>query len=85
MYKPYENKTTKWAKTMVSNEPVEVFDRYEVKQLSTILLILVGKGAYGIVVAAKDKKATETDKQLVAIKKINKAFEHKIFTRRTLR
>ena len=39
----------------------------------------VGQGAYGIVVAAKEKE------ELVAIKKIDKAFEHKIFAKRTLR
>lgn len=34
--------------------------------------------------AAKDKKADD-ENNLVAIKKIEKAFEHKIFTKRTLR
>lgn len=48
-------------------------------------LLLVGQGAYGIVVAAKDKFATDKTKELVAIKKIDKAFEHKIFAKRTLR
>ena len=45
----------------------------------------VGQGAYGIVVAAKDKEAKTEGKDLVAIKKIDKAFEHKIFAKRTLR
>lgn len=45
----------------------------------------VGQGAYGIVVAAKDKEAPNQDNSMVAIKKIDKAFEHKIFTKRTLR
>lgn len=53
--------------------------------LVLILLSLVGQGAYGIVVAAKDKLATDKTKELVAIKKIDKAFEHKIFAKRTLR
>lgn len=35
--------------------------------------------------AAKDKKAVDEENNLVAIKKIEKAFEHKIFTKRTLR
>jgi serine/threonine protein kinase len=43
---------------------------------------LVGQGAYGIVVAAHDKMDNDN---LLAIKKIEKAFEHKIFTKRTLR
>lgn len=38
-----------------------------------------------MVVAAKDKKAKDPDNDLVAIKKIEKAFEHKVFTKRTLR
>lgn len=42
----------------------------------------VGQGAYGIVVAAHDKQEND---ELIAIKKIEKAFEHKIFTKRTLR
>lgn len=46
---------------------------------------VVGQGAYGVVVAAKDKEAANQEKNLVAIKKIDKAFEHKIFTKRTLR
>lgn len=49
-----------------------------------ICKFLVGKGSYGIVVAAKDKTAPAS-RSLVAIKKIQKAFEHKLFTKRTLR
>lgn len=39
----------------------------------------IGSGAYGVVVAAKDKEAEDEDNCLVAIKKIEKAFEHKVF------
>ena len=45
------------------------------------MLDAVGSGAYGIVASAKDKIKNE----YVAIKKIEKAFEHATFTRRTLR
>ena len=41
----------------------------------------VGSGAYGVVVSARDTKTGE----MVAIKKIEKAFEHPTFTKRTLR
>ena len=44
----------------------------------------VGSGAYGVVVAAKDNEE-ESENNLVAIKKIEKAFEHKVFPLRTLR
>ena len=40
----------------------------------------MGQGAYGVVVAAKDLEAEdEGDDNLVAIKKIERAFEHKVF------
>lgn len=45
---------------------------------------LVGKGSYGIVAAAKDNLAPAS-KRLIAIKKIEKAFQQKLFTKRTLR
>ena len=45
----------------------------------------VGSGAYGVVVAAKDTSIEDESAQLVAVKKIEKAFEHKVFTLRTLR
>lgn len=48
--------------------------RYEV-------LDVMGSGAYGVVVSARDTKSN----QLVAIKKIEKAFEHSTFAKRTLR
>lgn len=38
-----------------------------------------------MVVAAQDKQSKDPENNLIAIKKIEKAFEHKIFTKRTLR
>jgi serine/threonine protein kinase len=72
-YKPYRNerrmKTLKKLKTKF-----EIEEYYEI-------IDGVGQGAYGFVVAAIDNR-TKTN---IAIKKIEKAFEHKIFTKRTLR
>lgn len=72
-YKPYRNerkmKTMKKLKTKF-----EIEEYYEI-------IDGVGQGAYGIVVAAIDNR-TKTN---IAIKKIEKAFDHKIFTKRTLR
>ena len=62
---------------MVLGSKFEVDKRYEV-------IDPVGSGAYGVVVAAKDVD-TEEENNLVAIKKIEKAFEHKVFAQRTLR
>ena len=51
----------------------------------------IGQGAYGIVVAAKDKEITDetnedgSESNLVAIKQIIKAFEHRVFSLRTYR
>ena len=50
----------------------EVDKRYEI-------IDPVGSGAYGVVVAAKDLQAEDQENNLVAIKKIEKAFEHKVF------
>ena len=44
-----------------------------------------GSGAYGVVVAAKDTSIEDESNNLIAIKKIEKAFEHKVFALRTLR
>lgn len=46
----------------------------------------IGSGAYGVVVAAKDTTLAEGEEtNLVAIKKIVKAFEHRVFALRTYR
>lgn len=45
----------------------------------------VGSGAYGTVVAAEDKECKEEESNIVAIKKIERAFEHPLFAKRTLR
>ena len=85
-YKPYRNHDAKWKNTIVSKQKFEIYERYEIIDVSKKFVInLVGQGAYGIVVAAKDKEAKTEGKDLVAIKKIDKAFEHKIFAKRTLR
>ena len=57
--------------------------RFEVERYE--IIDPVGSGAYGVVVAAKDLEAEDQENNLVAIKKIEKAFEHKVFAQRTLR
>ena len=49
-------------------------ERYEI-------IDTIGSGAYGVVVSARDSKTG----QMCAIKKIEKAFEHSTYTKRTLR
>ena len=73
-YKPYKNKNNKIKITKKMKVKFEIEDYFEI-------IDAVGQGAYGIVVAAIDKR----DNSNIAIKKIEKAFEHKIFTKRTLR
>ena len=66
--------------TAGKEEVFAVDTRYE-------LIAMIGSGAYGIVCAAKDHGDIGEDGQpkLVAIKKIIKAFEHRIFALRTIR
>lgn len=73
-YAKYRNTTDKLKITKRVKTKFEIDEKYEI-------IDSVGQGAYGVVVAAKDKQTG----QMVAIKKIEKAFEHKVFTRRTLR
>ena len=68
---------------MVVGTRFEIDKRYEI-------IDPIGSGAYGVVVAAKDttvktESSTGTDTNLVAIKKIVKAFEHRVFSLRTYR
>ena len=67
-----ESSTAECNVYMVLGSKFEVDKRYEV-------IDPVGSGAYGVVVAAKDLEATDVENNLVAIKKIEKAFEHKVF------
>ena len=68
---------------MVLGTMFEIDKRYEI-------IDPIGQGAYGIVVAAKDKEIPEegedgAESNLVAIKQIIKAFEHRVFALRTYR
>jgi serine/threonine protein kinase len=67
-----ESSTAEYNTYMVMGSKFEVDKRYEI-------IDPVGSGAYGVVVAAKDLEAEDPDNNLVAIKKIEKAFEHKVF------
>src|ERR1700743_2565734 len=73
-----QSSTTDTNTYMVLGSKFEVDKRYEI-------IDPVGSGAYGVVVAAKDLEAEDQENNLVAIKKIEKAFEHKVFAQRTLR
>jgi serine/threonine protein kinase len=67
---------------MVMDTRFEVEKKYEI-------IDLIGYGAYGVVVAAKDTSIPENkeggESNLVAIKKIVKAFDHRVFSLRTYR
>lgn len=63
---------------IVCSNKFEIDEQYEIIEA-------MGQGAYGIVVAAKDLLADDPEDNLVAIKKIERAFEHKVFMQRTLR
>ena len=66
---------------MVLGTRFEIEKRYEI-------IDPIGSGAYGVVVAAKDTSMPQPqggESNLVAIKKIVKAFEHRVFSLRTYR
>lgn len=68
---------------MVVGTRFEIDKRYEI-------IDPIGSGAYGVVVAAKDvtmpsKSDSGDESNLCAIKKIVKAFEHRVFSLRTYR
>jgi len=77
-YAKYKNTKSDLQKKLVMNSMFEIDSKYEV-------IDAIGQGAYGIVIAARDKTVQKKEKSFLAIKKIEKAFEHKIFTKRTIR
>jgi len=75
-YKKYRNE----ALSKLSPQELKKNGEFEIEPFYDIVEV-VGRGAYGVVVAAKDTR----NGKMIAIKKIQKAFEHKIFAKRTLR
>lgn len=90
--KKKESKVTKEVDPNEANKDTHAYmvmdTRFEVEKKYEII-DLIGYGAYGIVVAAKDKDVPEAkdggESNLVAIKKIVKAFDHRVFSLRTYR
>jgi serine/threonine protein kinase len=72
---PLDNGLVRWKPT---GSQFDLPPQYEV-------LDVIGAGAYGVVVAAKDKGLDGSGDEYIAIKKMEKVFEHKIFAQRTLR
>ena len=68
------------ARQMEINSYMVLGTRFDIDARYSIL-DSVGQGAYGIVCAARDDK----EDTVVAIKKMEKIFEHATFTKRTLR
>jgi serine/threonine protein kinase len=77
-YLKYKNTKTNIKSFLVMGTRFDIEDKFEIMDA-------IGQGAYGIVVAARDKTLPDGELNLIAIKKIEKAFDHKVFTKRTLR
>jgi len=77
-YAKFRNTRTNIKSFLVMGTRFDIEDKYEIMDA-------IGQGAYGIVVAARDKTIPDGENTLTAIKKIEKAFDHKVFTKRTLR
>ncbi|EAR83980.2 MAP kinase (macronuclear) [Tetrahymena thermophila SB210] len=72
-YQPYRHKSN-FTVTQVHGSVFNIDERYRI-------LEKIGQGAYGVVSAAID----QVKRKSVAIKKIEKAFDQRIYTKRTLR
>ncbi|CAD8155670.1 unnamed protein product [Paramecium octaurelia] len=78
LYAKYQNKSQKVKKFQLQEHTFMLEDNYSPVEI-------IGSGAYGCVIQADDKNAkVEKDRQ-VAIKKIERAFEHRLYAKRTLR
>jgi len=78
LYGKYYQKRSHLKKHLIMDgERFDIYKQYEI-------IDVAGKGAYGLVVACRDTRQPN-DEGLIAVKKIEKAFEHRIFTKRTLR
>ena len=91
MDKKKESKVTKEIDPNGANKDTHAYmvmdTRFEVEKKYEII-DLIGYGAYGVVVAAKDTSLPQAEggeSNLVAIKKIVKAFDHRVFSLRTYR
>jgi serine/threonine protein kinase len=73
-YAPFRNKNHNTKVVKLPKTKFVIDDKYEI-------IDSVGQGAYAVVVAARNKLTDD----VVAIKKIENVFEHKLFARRTLR
>jgi serine/threonine protein kinase len=73
-YEPFRNKNHNTKVVKLPKTKFVIDDKYEI-------IDSVGQGAYAVVVAARNKLTDD----VVAIKKIENVFEHKLFARRTLR
>ena len=81
-YRKYERSDTgPWTTTRIENMAVELPQQYELIDIRNRQPSVVGKGAEGTVYMAVDR----TTGLKVAIKRMDKAFEHKILAKRTLR
>eukprot|EP01006_Ploeotia_vitrea_P038054 TRINITY_DN66201_c0_g1_i2.p1 TRINITY_DN66201_c0_g1~~TRINITY_DN66201_c0_g1_i2.p1 ORF type:complete len:255 (-),score=-49.01 TRINITY_DN66201_c0_g1_i2:552-1316(-) len=75
-YQPYVNKKSKFKLVSLHESQFLIDENYK-------LVEKIGQGAYGVVAAAMENK--DGKKRSVAIKKIEKAFEDRLYTKRTLR
>jgi len=79
-YSKYRNTKNKFHKVKVLNTIFEIEDKYNITDA-------IGLGAYGLVVSATEKTSKKKDDPgtQLAIKKVEKPFEHKVLAKRTLR
>jgi hypothetical protein len=65
--------------------PLDKSKKLKIFYLFKLIVPLVGQGSYGVVMLTEDTSEENEKDRYVALKKIEKAFEHRVFTKRTLR
>ena len=72
MYKPYRNHNAKWKVTTISKQRFEIYDKYEIIDVSNSFTIQLGKEPMELLLQLKIKKTSWPSKK--SIKPLNIKF-----------
>lgn len=72
MYKPYRNHNAKWKVTTISKQKFEIYDRYEIIDVSKYAFIKLDKEPMALLLLLKTRKQKLKEKILLQLKKLTK-------------